>query len=78
MCFSCMQIRGDVPLSALPVWATVLLSFLLVPLSGLFAGLTIGLLSLDKVGLRVSVAADVVLPKKHNPCCPDQGFVVSD
>lgn len=50
-----MQIHGDVPsFPHLPVWAAILLSFILVPLTGLFAGLTIGLLSLDNVGLRVS------------------------
>jgi hypothetical protein len=37
----------------LPLPATIALAALLVPLSGLFAGLTLGLLSLDLVGLRV-------------------------
>lgn len=47
------QVRGDVPSFQIPVAAAIAISFFLVPLSGLFAGLTIGLLSLDKVGLRV-------------------------
>ena len=51
-----LQIHGDVPsFPTLPIWAAILLSFILVPLTGLFAGLTIGLLSLDNVGLRVRV-----------------------
>lgn len=38
----------------LPEWVVLVLSGFLVCLSGLFAGLTLGLLSLDPVGLRVS------------------------
>ena len=48
-----MQVRGDVPSFQIPIAAAVAISMVLVPLTGLFAGLTIGLLSLDKVGLRV-------------------------
>ena len=48
-----LQVRGDVPSFQIPVAVAIAISALLVPLSGLFAGLTLGLLSLDKVGLRV-------------------------
>ena len=40
----------------LPTWLSLLLAFALIPATGLFAGLTIGLLSLDNVSLRVSGA----------------------
>lgn len=50
---------GDIPgggagPEGLPVLFSIGLAIVLVPLSGLFAGLTLGLLSLDLVGLRVS------------------------
>ena len=48
-----LQLKGNVDAFPIPVWAAVLISFFLVPLTGLFAGLTLGLLSLDRVGLRV-------------------------
>jgi hypothetical protein len=41
----------------LPVEISIALAIVLVPLSGLFAGLTLGLLSLDLVGLRVRLPA---------------------
>ena len=52
-----VQIHGDLPsFPHFPVWAAILLSVFLIPLTGLFAGLTIGLLSLDNVGLRVRLS----------------------
>lgn len=55
---------------ALPLWAALLSSFFLVLLSGLFSGLTLGLLSLDLVGLRVRqlLSAARVAPS-YNPVC---------
>ena len=52
-----VQIHGDLPsFPHFPIWAAILLSVFLIPLTGLFAGLTIGLLSLDNVGLRVRLS----------------------
>lgn len=48
-----LQLKGNVDAFPIPVWAAILISFFLVPLTGLFAGLTLGLLSLDRVGLKV-------------------------
>lgn len=38
---------------ALPTWAAILIAAGLVPLSALFSGLTLGLLSLDPVALKI-------------------------
>eukprot|EP00884_Botryococcus_braunii_P022307 jgi/Botrbrau1/8760/Bobra.0090s0032.1 len=53
---------GDFPgggpgFGGLPVSVSIGLAIVLVPLSGLFAGLTLGLLSLDLVGLRILASA---------------------
>lgn len=45
---------SDSGFEGLPFTACLAIAIVLVPLSGLFAGLTLGLLSLDLVGLRVS------------------------
>lgn len=52
-----LQLEGNVDAFPIPIWAAVIISLFLVPLSGLFAGLTLGLLSLDRVGLRVRMRA---------------------
>ncbi|CAL5222079.1 g4385 [Coccomyxa viridis] len=63
---ACTVIHGDVPsFPTLPIWAAILLSFVLVPLTGLFAGLTIGLLSLDNVGLRILVEGGDPEERQH-------------
>ena len=42
----------------LPIWAQLVIAFFIVCMSAFFAGSTLGLLSLDKVGL------DIVLTKR--------------
>jgi metal transporter CNNM len=42
--------------SGLPTWAAVLLAASLIPLSAIFSGLTLGLLSLDMFSLKVKAA----------------------
>ncbi|EIE23075.1 DUF21-domain-containing protein, partial [Coccomyxa subellipsoidea C-169] len=49
----------------IPIWAAVIISLFLVPLSGLFAGLTLGLLSLDRVGLRILVEGGDAKERSH-------------
>lgn len=46
----------------LPTWLSLALALCLIPATGLFAGLTIGLLSLDNVSLRVCIAVSVPGP----------------
>lgn len=43
----------DISEGWLPSWLSLALAIALIPATGLFAGLTIGLLSLDNVSLRV-------------------------
>lgn len=72
-----VQLKGNVDAFPIPIWAAVLISLILVPLTGLFAGLTLGLLSLDRVGLRVSCAeTPVLLGCCQNVFAPQKGIWV--
>ncbi|BDA50022.1 Metal transporter CNNM4 [Coccomyxa sp. Obi] len=63
--FACNQLKGNVDAFPIPVWAAILISLFLVPLTGLFAGLTLGLLSLDRVGLRILVEGGDAKERRH-------------
>lgn len=54
-CDPLLRHYGSEPDVALPSWAAMLIAASLVPLSALFSGLTLGLLSLDPVALKVVV-----------------------
>ena len=45
----------------LPIWAQLVIAFFIVCISAFFAGSTLGLLSLDKVGL------DIVMQASEDP-----------
>ena len=49
-----------------PVWAELLLALLIVLLSAFFAGCTLGLLALDKVGLQIIASAGKTEKERRN------------
>lgn len=51
--------------TGIPLWGTLLISALLVAMSGIFSGLTLGLLSLDKFSLEILAEAGDELEKKR-------------
>ncbi len=52
-CDPLLRHYGKEPDVSLPSWAAILIAACLVPLSALFSGLTLGLLSLDPMALKV-------------------------
>jgi metal transporter CNNM len=52
------SVEGQNIFSAVPTWAQILLIIALLVMSGLCAGLLLGLLSLDKTGLEIVMAGD--------------------
>ena len=57
--------RCDDSMISLPLWASLLVSAGLVMLSALFSGLTLGLMSLDKMTLRVLAEGGTSEERKH-------------
>lgn len=56
-CDPLLRHYGLEPDVVLPSWAAILIAAGLVPLSALFSGLTLGLLSLDPVSLKIVAQA---------------------
>lgn len=54
-CDEQLQFYGEEPTVALPNWAAIVVAALLVPLSALFSGLSLGLMSLDPMMLKVGL-----------------------
>ena len=57
-CPICTECVSGNPLAILPTWIQFIAMFVLLSFSGLFAGLTLGFLSLDKTGLEVLMESD--------------------
>lgn len=49
-----------------PIWAELLLAFVILCLGAFFAGCTLGLLALDKVGLQIVASAGSTEKDRHN------------
>lgn len=57
-----------------PIWAELLLAFVVVVLSAFFAGCTLGLLALDKVGLQIIASAGATERERRNASADTAGL----
>lgn len=61
----CEEEAASSPFSGLPQWLSIILIVILISMSALFSGLTLGLMGLDRTGLEIVMESDDAINAKY-------------